>query len=373
MRRRIFHPGIILLVTRVVQALIVISACAAAVMPIDSAAIERGYSTSIYPKVQAILTPVSNLVPFALFDVLTVIAAVVLIMAVVFAALRAKAQRRVRPLVALLASIATAAAIVYLVFLAVWGLNYRRVPMEERLALDRGAPSTEQVVTLGLEAIRHMNGLYQQAHRAGWETDPRDDRSMIDAYALVQQKLSDAASAVPGRLKSSIYGAYFRWTTVDGMVDPFALEVLANPDLLPFERTFVAAHEWAHLAGFADESEANFVAWLTCVRAGAAAQYSGWLSLYWQIGSEVGPDDRRRLWDTVAEGPRRDVQAINDRLRRGQVPFLRNASWRVYDRYLRVNRVEEGIRSYGKVITLILRARFEDGWVPVRRKAEASR
>ena len=341
-------------------------------MPIDGTAIERGYSTSTYPKIQAVLTPVSNFVPFALFDVLTVGAVVVLILAVVFAGVRAKAERRVRPLVGLLASTVTSAAIVYLVFLAVWGLNYRRVPMEQRLAFDRGAPSAEQVVTLGFEAIRRMNGLYAVAHRTGWEPDPRDDRALIDAYAFVQQKLSDASSAVPGRLKSSIYGAYFRWTTVDGMVDPFALEVLANPDLLPFERTFVAAHEWAHLAGFADESEANFVAWLTCVRAGAAAQYSGWLSLYWQIGSEVGPDDRRRLWDAVAEGPRGDVQAINDRLQRGQLPFLRNASWRVYDKYLRANRVEEGIRSYGKVITLILRARFEDGWVPVRR-TEASR
>jgi Holliday junction resolvase-like predicted endonuclease len=59
-------------------------------------------------------------------------------------------------------------------------------------------------------------------------------------------------------------------------------------------------------------------------------------------------------------------------LQRGQLPFLRKASWRVYDKYLRANRVEEGIRSYGKVITLILRARFEDGWVPVRKPFDAA-
>jgi len=345
----------------------VLAALAAAALPIDSRTIENAYSVSIYPKIQAVVTPVSNLVPFALFDVLTVVAAVVLILAVTFAAARAKAQRHIRPVLGVLASIATAAATMYLIFLVLWGLNYRRVPMEERLALDRGLPSSEQVVTLGMDAIRQMNGLYQEAHRTGWEPDPRYDRALVDAYAFVQRTLGNASPAVPGRLKSTIYGPYFRWTTVDGMVDPFALEVLANPDLLPFERTFVATHEWAHLAGFADEAEANFVAWLTCIRAEAAAQYSGWLSLYWQIGSEVGLDDRRRLWDAVAEGPRRDIQAISDRLQRGQLPFLRNASWRVYDRYLRANRVEEGIRSYGKVITLILRARFEDGWVPVRR------
>jgi hypothetical protein len=252
-----------------------------------------------------------------------------------------------------------------------WGLNYRRVPMAERLVLDRPRPSTEAVMALGLDAVRQMNELYVAAHRGGWEDDLRHNEQLLEAYAFIQDRLSGRSSAVPGRLKRSIYGAYFRWTTVDGMVDPFALEVLANPDLLPYERAFVAAHEWAHLAGFADEAEANFVAWLTCVRAGVPAQYSAWLSLYWQIGGEVSAENRRRLWDEMADGPRRDVLAISERLRRGQLPFLRNASWRVYDGYLKANRVEEGIRSYGQVITLILRARFEDGWVPVRRSASS--
>ena len=157
------------------------------------------------------------------------------------------------------------------------------------------------------------------------------------------------------------------------MINPIALESIVHPDLLPFERTFVAAHEWAHLAGFADESEANFVGWLTCIQAAVPAQYSAWLNLYWLIGVEVTPEERKELWDAVAEGPRQDVQAITDRLQRGQLPFLRNASWRVYDRYLRANRVEEGIRSYGQVINLVLRARFEDDWLPVLRTVDSSR
>ncbi len=353
--------------TRVFQALLILCALAAAFMPVDSETIERAYSTTVYPKIQSVVTTVSNLVPFALFDLLTVIAVVVLIVSSALAVARARAMRSLRPVGALLFSIVTMAAFAYLVFLAVWGLNYRRLPMTDRLVLAADGPSTEQVMKLGFETIRRMNGLHEQAHRIGWEPDPRYDKELIASYRFVQERLLGQAHAVPGRLKLSIYGPYFRWTTVDGMVDPFALEVLANPDLLPFERTFVAAHEWAHLAGFADESEANFVGWLTCVRAGVPAQYSGWLSLYWQIGVEVSADDRKRLWDTVAEGPRRDIQAISERLQRGQLPFLRDASWRVYDGYLRANRVEEGIRSYGQVINLVLRARFEDGWVPVRR------
>jgi hypothetical protein len=175
-------------------------------------------------------------------------------------------------------------------------------------------------------------------------------------------------------LKRTLYGMYFRWTGVDGMVNPLALEVLANPDLLPYERSFVAAHEWAHLAGYAHEAEANFVGWLTCVRAGLADQYSAWLYLYWQINGDVGATERATLREALDAGPRQDIDAIVDRLRRGQLPLLRTASWRVYDHYLRANRVEEGVRSYGEVVTLLLRARFEDGWIPVRKtRASSSR
>jgi len=354
-------------VVRTVQALILISAVAAALIPASSRTIERLYSTGIYPKIQGVVTPITNLVPFAVFDVLTALAVVGVVGLVFGGVSRAIRERRFQPLGTMVLSLATAAAAAYLVFLALWGLNYRRVPMIERLVTDREAPTTEQVVKLGLQAIQQLNALHTQAHREGWETDPRDSARLLEAFRFVQRRLGDTASAVPGRLKMSIYGPYFRWTTVDGMIDPFGLEVLANPDLLPYERTFVAAHEWAHLAGFADEAEANFVAWLTCIRADVPAQYSGWLGLYWQIGSEVDPENRQRLWDAVADGPRRDIQAISDRLQRGQLPFLRNASWRVYDRYLRANRVEEGVRSYGQVINLILRSRFEDDWTPVRR------
>jgi hypothetical protein len=176
---------------------------------------------------------------------------------------------------------------------------------------------------------------------------------------------------LPGRIKRSLYETYFRWTSVDGMVNPFALEILANPDLLPFERPFVAAHEWAHLAGYANEAEANFVGWLTCVRSDVAAQYSGWLFLYWQASGELSSARRSELWELLEAGPRRDVEAIIERLRRGQLPALRRASWVLYDQYLRANRVEEGVRSYGEVVTLVLRARFDEGWTPVRRLSAA--
>jgi hypothetical protein len=316
--------------------------------------------------VQRALTTTTNLLPVALFDLLLV-AAVSGVAVLVIARIRdARRARRVTPLLRGLTQLGTAAAATYLIFLVLWGFNYRRIPMTERLVLAPGAATDEAVVRLGTDAVSRLNELYDAAHARGWGGREWRDPQLREAFARIQRVLTDAPPAAPGRLKGTILGPYFRWTGVDGMVNPFGLEVLANPDLLAFERPFVAAHEWAHLAGFANEAEANFVGWLTCMGGDAALQYSGWLFLYWQVSGEIDERARARLSSALAAGPRRDVEAIVARMRRGQWPMMRRAGWAVYDQYLKANRVDEGIRSYGAVVTLILRARFDEEWTPVR-------
>jgi Protein of unknown function (DUF3810) len=342
-------------------------AVVAGLAPIDSRLVESWYSTNIYLVIQRFLTPVSNLVPFALLDVLAVGALAATLVVLVRSVQLARKKKTWKPILLILTRLVSSGAVIYLLFLAVWGLNYRRVPMSERLVLDRDHASSQAILELGRMSVAQLNLLHQPAHAEGWRTSPWREHAMRNAYDSILARLADAAPAVPGRLKSSLVGPYFRWASVDGMMNPFGLEAIANPDLLPFEKPFVAAHEWAHLAGYADESEASFVGFLTCIHAAAPAAYSGWLFLYWQINSEVGSADRQHLALALQDGPRQDIAAVGERVRRGQIPLLRDAGWRVYDQFLKANRVEEGVRSYGLVLTLLARARFEDGWMPVRR------
>ena len=151
------------------------------------------------------------------------------------------------------------------------------------------------------------------------------------------------------------------------MTDPFLLEVLVDRNLLPFERPFVLAHEWAHLAGYADESEANFVGWLTCVNGAAPAAYSGWLYLYEEVLAALPREERVGLVRALAAGPRADLTAVAQRTRRIH-PLLQAVSWRVYDRYLKANRVGEGVASYDRALVLVLGSRFVNGWKPVLKK-----
>ena len=352
---------------RGVGVVVVLLAGVCAWAPMQPTTVERWYALGLYPSIQSVLTPVSNLVPFAVLDIL-LIATFVFVAVCVGRAVRAiRRSRSPRPLASVIGTLLVAASLLYLVFLALWGFNYRRVPMSQHLELSAAPPTTAGVVSLGSRAVAQLNRLHPEAHRIGWNEREWQDEMLKRAFHGTQRLFSDSRPASVGRIKSSMLGTYFRWSSVDGMVNPFGLEVLANPDLLPWERPFVAAHEWSHLAGYANEAEANFMGWLTCVRGDVPSQYSGWLFLYWQIAGQLDAPERARLADMLDDGPRADLQEIAERLRRGQFPLLRTFSWRVYDRYLKANRVDEGVRSYDEVLTLILRARFDEGWTPLRR------
>lgn len=250
---------------------------------------------------------------------------------------------------------AVAAATLYLVFLLTWGLNYRRVPLEHRLRFDAGAVTPGAARDAAYLAVSRVNLLYADAHASM----PQDDATRIDAvlavaFARATKELGAPGTTAPARPKHTLLDVYFRPAAVAGMTDPFFLETLVESDLLPVERPFVIAHEWSHLAGFADEGEANFSGWLTCMRADGAAQYSGWLFLFDELANSLSRADRAAVVARLDAGPRADLRAIAARLARDVRPQVSAAGWRVYDQYLKANRVEAGAASYAQVVRLVL-------------------
>ena len=169
--------------------------------------------------------------------------------------------------------------------------------------------------------------------------------------------------AVPGVPKRSLLERYFRAAAIDGMTDPFFLEIIINPDTLPFERPFVLAHEWAHLAGYANEAEANLVAWLTCTQGDAMARYSGWMAIFEHVAASLPKADRDALTSQLAAGPRHDLQSAGCPLR-AVLARRPNRGARRLRPYLRANRVHEGVASYSAVVRLMLGAGLEDGRLP---------
>jgi hypothetical protein len=319
--------------------------------------VERWYATGFYALLQPLLTGLTNLVPWAMLDVL--IAA--LLVAGGVAAVRTVRHRRTgrgqaaRRLLRLACVIAAG----FLIFLACWGLNYRRQPVEARIAFDRSRLTTERVVALAEQATRAVNTLYAPAHARAWPPLIDMPAHFGDAFQRAVRRLDVGWQPVPGRPKPTLLAPYFRWAAVAGLTNPFGLEVLPGPDTLPFERHAVMGHEWAHLAGFAHEAEAGFVGWLACREGDQQAQYSGWLDVWPALVAALPRSERDRVAAMLAEGPRRDLRAAAARNARA-VPAIRDAAWQGYDAYLRSQHVTEGVASYQGVVRLLAGS----AWVP---------
>jgi uncharacterized protein DUF3810 len=336
---------------------LVLLAVAAAIVPVPADTVERWYSNGIYPRIQSVMTAATNPIPIAVLDFA---AAILIGLGLAWFVRRARSIGAARALLRAGARVVACAALVYLLFLGLWGLNYRRVPLEGKLDYERSRVTRDAAMALANTAADFMNHGYPAAH-AG----PPDMRSLERSFADVQRALGAHRDAVPGVPKRSVLTWYFRRAAIDGMTDPFFLEIIINPEVLDIERPFVVAHEWAHLAGYANESEANFLAWLTCVRADALAQYSGWVSAYEHAARALPREDQRAL-TPLDPGPRDDLRMIAARYERSS-PAVRRAALRLNDRYLRANRVPEGIRSYDAVVRLMLGTRFDPGWTPRKR------
>jgi hypothetical protein len=313
------------------------------------------------------LTSVSSEAPFALFDLLLcVIAGAVAAMWIV--RLRRPARGILRALAGLTMDTVAIAAVMYLWFLVAWGLNYQREPLRAQLDFHEDRVTREALRQLAARIVESLNRQHEEAHRRPWPEFAGIPALLEPAFSRAQRELGMTWQAAAGRPKPSLLNFYFTRVSVDGMTDPFFLETLTNQSLLPFERPSVVAHEWSHLAGYADESEANFVAWLICMRGPVPVQYSAWLSLYGTAFNALPPADRAEISRDLQAGPRSDLLAIAERVRRQTVPMASRAGYALYDRFLKANRVEAGIRSYSEVLRLLLGTRFTSEDVPVLRQ-----
>jgi hypothetical protein len=348
------------------RAAIVALAVIAAVAPLPPRAVERFYSIGVYSFLQRIATSISNLASFALLDVLIVVVSVIWLALAVRDLIFDPRAHTLRAATRILARTIVWSSAFYLVFLVTWGLNYRRVRLVEKVVFDAGAVTPKAALALADTTVREVNALFDASRSDRAHSDDGIDPVLARSFADAA-RLSGSSAVVVSRPKRSMLDWYFRRAGISGMTDPFFLETLVATDVLPFERPFVTAHEWSHLAGVADEGEANFIAWVACIHGSAAHKYSGWLFLFQELVPSIETRERAALVARLGDGPRADLRDARERFQRNVNPRLSAAGWRAYDSYLKANRVESGAASYAEVTRLVLGVRFNPDWSPLPR------
>lgn len=275
----------------------------------------------------------------------------------------------------------TIAHVALVMFYGVWGLNYMREDVFarqgwERLATGDDAPeAVEELAALCAELVAATNAAYIAAmgsEDAGEPSTP--SLSLREMDAEIERALDRMAAdqGMPrgfegrrGRVKPWLGSWVFTKLGITGMYFPFTAEAQINM-LPPWSgRPHTIAHEKAHQRAITSEAEANFVGFLACIYSeDPFVRYSGLLFAKRQLLGTLGRADRERAQEIATArvpGVTRDLEAIGQFWAQHRGP-AQTASRAFNDAYLRANRVEGGVQSYGmSAELLVLLARKQGG------------
>jgi hypothetical protein len=316
--------------------------------------VEAIYARGIYPVVGPIVAFIPALLPFSLAVLLLALLIALVVAGLVYGAwswwrgtlrLRAAAERT-------LAVAVVAVALVFHAFYLFWGYNYLRPPLEQRLGLAPVAEIPEQSRELARQFI--VRAAEARVYVEPWdraELDRLVDAAIADALVELEGRPPPVTSPLKGDLGS---GLLARQGT-RGVVSPLTLEAHVDFGLPAFVLPFTAAHEKAHLAGFARERDANFLAWYALTRsADARLRYAAQIGvIHYFLDRET-----RSLATPLAA----DLEALAaydaSHVSRG----LQRASLEIYSVYLRANRTPAGTGDYARVGRLIETWIAQRGW-----------
>ena len=249
-----------------------------------------------------------------------------------------------------------------LLFLLVWGLNYQREPLGNKLGFAGRNASDQQLRMISETIVNEVNSNYGESHVSDAVDGSRPGQlTRGQVYALVesayeQQPHLEGSGGRYGPPKPLYFSGLMSRLGLSGFYMPFTGEPIFNAGQPGFDLPYVIAHEKAHQRGFAREDEANFLAFLVCVNStNPYVRYSGYLNALRVVGAISGSDPEfyQTLVERIGEGPRKDLEARAAFWARYE-GRARAVADKVNNRYLKANRIESGTQSYGEDIALII-------------------
>jgi len=328
--------------------------------------VEDVYSRGFFKFISQILSSVTGILPFSLgeflvygFAAFVVIYFAYSLIMMIFVPGRRLYNffTRILALVAVAASLTTS-------FMVLWGFNYAREPLSKTMQLDVKPVSREVLHEVSLYLVKKTNLL-----REGLPEDrdgvfaPQDTRGEIlekvpKIYIDVAKKDGlDVFGGNYGTPKQVLYSRGMSYAGLVGIYFPYTGEANINADIPLLTFPAGALHEAAHQRGFAREDEANFIAYYISRESGDKSfAYSGAVLALLYALEALGNTDKDLLRDVRAHysaALRRDLDHYSDYWRQFEGP-AEEAVEAMNNTYLKANQQEEGVKSYGRMVDLLI-------------------
>lgn len=325
-------------------------------------AVERVYGRSVYPVLDRGLAAITGWYPFPLGELLLFgLSAWALVSAVrVVVGFRRRGRTEgFRNLRAWALGAAAVLSLLYAAFVIAWGLNYRRPALASRLGWPVAPASAAELGSLCAELSVQVNDLRRAC--APDEDAGRVRSRAAEGYRRLGAALAPAVPDLePARPKFALLSPLMSRSLTHGMVVPWTHEALVNRETPAASLPFALCHEMAHQRGVAREDEANFLGYLAArLNPDPGYRYSALrFALAESLGklAQADPDASAAVVEGLDAAVREDYRRDAAWARRNRSRFS-EVQGRAYDRYLKAQGQREGVRSYGRVVDLLLAER----------------
>lgn len=324
------------------------------------------YALNIYPVFAGAISFFTSKVKFSVGEFLIIVLVAVLIIYFVWTLLHAITAKSFQYFKNFFLNIAAFVSIVYFMYVLFCGINYHRYEFTYYSGLEIGEYSNEQLINLCEMLINDANKA-----RSGLSTDSEETIGTAKLYDENYNDISKRAKNIFDKIsveyeilkgnypppKLVTFSRAMSYMNITGIFFPFTFEANVNADIPPYQVPAVMLHELAHLQGFMREDEANFISYLACINSGYDDfLYSGTMfalsyamnSLYYE-----DYDSYMRLYDKYSNEVKNDLKFSSNYWRNYKTKVA-EVSDRVNDSYLKANNQDDGVKSYGRMVDLLL-------------------
>jgi len=333
------------------------------------ALVEQIHSRFLFVTLSRPLARLTSFVPFSITELLLVLGAFLMTLVTVWLLVRLIRRLLNRPSHPLklrphhlIRVIAILTSVGFLMFTLMHGLNYMREPVAASFHLPVRPRTTAELASVTAD-------LAKAASRA--RTDCLEDAQGIFRLrdgirgTLDQTSAGYAAASADWPLlagphirpKGVLLSHYWSYTGITGLYFPFLVEANVNIDQPHYTIPDTAGHELAHTRGFAREDEAGFISFLAGIHhPNADFRYSVLANAYVRCANALydqSPEAYQAVAALVSDGMSRDL-ADNSRYWQQFAGPVAEVSEQINNTYLKANQQTDGVRSYGRMIDLVL-------------------
>lgn len=262
-----------------------------------------------------------------------------------------------------LSCVLLAAGILAFLYTICCGINYHRRSFSEEEGIVTYRYTAEELKDVCLWLTEEVNALSGEVDRdsSGVMTlEAPEGEGAVEAMHGLAEEFPALEGYYP-QPKKLLVSEILSYQGLTGIYSPFTVEANYNGDMTAYNIPFTTCHELSHLRGFMQEEEANFIAFLACIGSERTDfQYSGYLSGWVYCMNALYRADRES-WQEVrpllAEEAEPDLEADSAFWDAYEGRISETAD-RINDTYLKVNGQADGVRSYSRMVDLIV-AYFE--------------